>query len=70
MENLIILLVLIVIIGCSVGYVHRSRKSGRKCIGCPEGSCHCPSGSGTPCHCRSNTAQCTLCGSLPPINHS
>lgn len=41
MENIIALAVLIVIVGLAALYVHRSKKKGIKCIGCPD-SCSCP----------------------------
>ncbi len=37
MQNLIIILILIVIIGVSSHYVYKSKKNGKKCIGCPSG---------------------------------
>lgn len=41
MENIIIIAVLAVIVGLAAGYVYKAKKSGRKCIGCPDGcSCH------------------------------
>lgn len=39
MTDLIIVLVLLLIVGGAAFYVYKARKSGRKCIGCPEGSC-------------------------------
>lgn len=41
MENIIVLVILIVIVGFAARYVHRSKKTGGKCIGCPDG-CSCP----------------------------
>lgn len=44
MTDIIIVAVVLVIIALAAGYVIRARKSGRKCIGCPDsGSCsgHC-----------------------------
>lgn len=56
MENIIIVAVLIVVICLAVFYIYKSKKSGKKCIGCPdsgscsaskcEGSCGCCGG----CH--------------------
>ena len=37
MDNLVIALILLVIIGASVRYVYKAKKSGKKCIGCPDG---------------------------------
>jgi len=56
MENVIILAVLAVIIGFSARYVHKSRKTGGKCIGCPDGA-SCPyknSGKGC-CGCQTKS---------------
>ena len=47
MENIIISVILIIIIGLAVFYIYKEKKSGKKCIGCPnsckscEGACHC-----------------------------
>ena len=52
MENILILVVIGLIVGCAAGYVWKQKKRGVKCIGCPDsGSCsgHC-SGCGG-CHC-------------------
>ncbi len=35
MENIIIIAILTVIIGCAVGYIIKSKRKGNKCIGCP-----------------------------------
>jgi len=49
MENFIIITVLVLIIGFAAWYVYKSKKSGRKCIGCPDsGSC---SGACSGCSC-------------------
>ncbi len=40
MENLILILALVLILGGAVWYIVRAKKKGRKCIGCPDsGSC-------------------------------
>ncbi|MBR3596103.1 MAG: FeoB-associated Cys-rich membrane protein [Clostridia bacterium] len=44
MENYIIIAVVILIIGLAGLYIYKAKKSGRKCIGCPDnkncsGSC-------------------------------
>ena len=44
-----IIAVILAIVGIAGGYVYRSRKSGRKCIGCPNG-CAC-SGKNGQCGC-------------------
>ncbi len=39
MENLIIVLILVAIIVFSASYVYKAKKSGKKCIGCPDSCC-------------------------------
>ena len=51
----IIIAVIAVVIGFAAWYVYKSKKSGKKCIGCPAG-CSCPSkgndgGCGCGCGC-------------------
>ncbi|MBR3768806.1 MAG: FeoB-associated Cys-rich membrane protein [Clostridia bacterium] len=36
MENIIIILILVLIIGAAGLYIYRSKKNGKKCIGCPD----------------------------------
>ena len=40
MENFIIIAVVAIIIGLAGGYIHKTKKRGIKCIGCPSG-CSC-----------------------------
>ena len=37
MENVIIILALLLIVGGASYYVYKAKKSGKKCIGCPDG---------------------------------
>ena len=39
MENIIIAVILLAIVGLAAGYVIKAKKSGRKCIGCPDSGC-------------------------------
>ena len=39
MENGIIIMIVIIIIGFAAFYVWKAKKGGKKCIGCPDGSC-------------------------------
>lgn len=39
MVDVIIVVVILAIIGLAAWYVYKSKKSGKKCIGCPEGGC-------------------------------
>lgn len=46
MENIIIIAVIAVIVGLAALYVYKAKKSGKNCIGCPDGgkcsgSCGC-----------------------------
>ena len=50
MENIIIVVILLAIVGLAAGYVVKAKKSGKKCIGCPSN-----------CHCGKNDASCTDC---------
>ena len=50
MKDIIIIIVLAVIVFLAAGYIYKAKKSGRKCIGCPQGD-HC--------------STCGGCGSIP-----
>ncbi|MBQ8894817.1 MAG: FeoB-associated Cys-rich membrane protein [Clostridia bacterium] len=39
MENVIIIAILVLIVGAAIWYVIRAKKSGKKCIGCPDSGC-------------------------------
>ena len=39
MADIIIVAVLLIILGLAAWYVIKAKKSGRKCIGCPDGCC-------------------------------
>ncbi len=64
MENVILILVLVVILGGAVAYIVKAKKSGVKCIGCSAGgscgpkkggSCGgCSNGEGCGCGCGGN----------------
>lgn len=50
MENIIIIAIVLVIVGLAFLYIYKAKKSGKKCIGCPDsgtcgskcqGSCGC-----------------------------
>ena len=38
-ETWIAIGVIVLLVGLAAGYVIKSKKSGKKCIGCPEGGC-------------------------------
>lgn len=35
-ENIIIMAILAAILGLAIGYIVKAKKSGKKCIGCPD----------------------------------
>lgn len=39
METFIVAAILVVILGLAVRHIYKAKKSGAKCIGCPEGCC-------------------------------
>lgn len=43
MTNIIIVLIVAVVLGLAVFYVVKSKRNGKKCIGCPN-SCGCKGG--------------------------
>lgn len=49
MENIVIIVALIVVLGLSATYIIKARKNGAKCIGCPAshecGKCNCGCGN-------------------------
>ena len=51
MIDILIILVLLVLIGGAGVYVHRARKSGQKCIGCPNAKA-CQGGCPSQCGCK------------------
>jgi len=40
MDNLIAILIIVLIVTAALIYVIKAKKSGKKCIGCPQG-CNC-----------------------------
>ena len=42
MENAILIIVLVVILGGAIAYIVRAKRNGAKCIGCPAAG-NCPS---------------------------
>lgn len=43
-ESIIIAVVLVAIVGLAAFYVYKAKKSGKKCIGCPDSGCSCNGG--------------------------
>ena len=53
MTDVLIILILLAIVGGAGAYVYKAKKSGKKCIGCPESGCSSGcSGSCSGCSCR------------------
>ena len=52
MENILIIAVVGLIVGCAAGYIRKQKKRGVKCIGCPDGS-----------KCSGSCSGCGNCGS-------
>jgi len=51
MENIILIIVLLAAVGGAGWYIYKAKKSGKKCIGCPDsGSCS-----------QSQCASCSCC---------
>ena len=55
--DVIVIIAILLIVGGASYYIWRSKKSGRKCIGCPD-SASCKSSGGCACHCQSCTHNC------------
>lgn len=52
MTDFIIVAILFILVGAAVLYIRKSKKSGAKCIGCPEGcSCSSKENEETKCSC-------------------
>ena len=50
MKDIMIIVILVLIVGAAAFYVYKAKKSGQKCIGCPEGcSCNAKNGNGSCC---------------------
>ena len=54
MTDIIIIAVILVIVGLAGWYIYKAKKSGKKCIGCPDG-CSCSAA-------RKNQSCCCGCG--------
>ena len=50
MTDIITVAVIVLIIGAATAYIIKAKKSGKKCIGCPNG-----------CSCGSKKGHCTSC---------
>lgn len=60
MENIIIVVILALILGAAITYIIKAKKSGKKCIGCPDScSCGAKKDSAENSSCDGN---CSCCG--------
>ena len=50
-ENIIIIAVLAAILGAAIAYIVKAKKSGKKCIGCPDADTCAARKSGCNCGC-------------------
>ena len=51
----VIIAVILAILGGAAWYIYKAKKSGKKCIGCPEGcSCSSAQKNGSGCGCGGN----------------
>lgn len=54
MTDFLVLGMILLIVAAAGTYVYRAKKSGRRCIGCPDGgSCCTKKGEGHSCCCQS-----------------
>lgn len=61
MDNFIVIAVVTAIVGLAAWYIYRAKKSGQKCIGCPDArTCSgkgCNGGCGCGCSCGGDAAE-------------
>ncbi len=59
LTDIIVIAVIVLVVGSALAYIIKAKKSGKKCIGCPD-SCSCSakeSGNGCSCCSDCNTAK-------------
>lgn len=56
MQDLLLVVILLLIVGLAAWYVYKAKKSGHKCIGCPNGCCS-KKNDGAACN-----GGCSCCG--------
>ena len=54
-QNIIIIAIVGLIVGCAVGYIWKAKKRGVKCIGCPDAKSCSGNCSGCSCSCGANS---------------
>ncbi|MBQ3544510.1 MAG: FeoB-associated Cys-rich membrane protein [Lachnospiraceae bacterium] len=62
MDNIIIIAILVVVIGSAIAYIIKAKKSGVKCIGCPNGgNCAHKNDKSSSCNCGCNAEEKSEC---------
>lgn len=55
-SDVVVIVVLLLVIGAATAYIIKAKKSGKKCIGCPDG-CSCSTkGGAAGCNCGCSDA--------------
>ena len=52
MVDLIVVAIIAVMLACALRYIYKAKKSGKKCIGCPDGGACAMSKNGGACSCH------------------
>ena len=60
MKDIIVILIIAAIVGGAAYYIYRSKKNGKKCIGCPD-SATCGKYNESVNSCGGNCSFCTSC---------
>ncbi len=63
MDNLILVVILLVILGAAIAYIIKEKKHGVKCIGCPAAA-ECASRQNGATSCSGNCSGCSGCGGV------
>ena len=56
--DFIVIGIIVLVVGSASYYIYRAKKSGKKCIGCPDSSSCQNSGGGCSGHCSSCSCGC------------
>ena len=65
--DIIVILIIAAIIGGASYYIYKAKKSGKKCIGCPD-SATCGKYNESVNSCGGNCSHCTICQSSDDEN--
>lgn len=58
MTDAIVIAVVLIVVALAGGYIYKAKKSGKKCIGCPDGcSCSAKEQGGCCCGCGGTDAE-------------